>query len=106
MRKQAVSPWWVVIVALNLAVPSLSYGQAVAGAQIHGTINDPSGGAVPNAQVTVTQVSMGLVRTTRSDNTGLYLLTDLPVGPYELEVSASGFRKYVQSGIIFRVGDI
>jgi hypothetical protein len=46
-----------------------------------------------------------LARVTLSDPDGTYLLTNLPVGPYRLEVEVSGFQTYVQTGIILQVND-
>jgi hypothetical protein len=81
------------------------WGQAVANAQIQGFVTDPSGAAVPNAKVTATQTATGLVRTTLSGPDGTYVLPDLPVGPYKLQVQASGFETYVQSGIVLEVSN-
>ena len=80
-------------------------GQATASAQISGVISDPSGGLVPNAQVTATHVDTGLVRTARSGPDGIYALPNLPVGSYKLEVEAGGFEGYVQTGILLQVGN-
>lgn len=83
---------------------SPAWGQAVAGAQIAGVISDQSGAAVPNAQIQVSQTNRNLVRSTVSNSGGNYVFPNLPVGPYRLEVSASGFQKYLQSGIVLQVG--
>lgn len=80
-------------------------GQAVASAQITGIVTDSSGATIPNAQVKVTQTNTGLVRTTVSGPAGTYLLANLPVGAYELEVNAPGFRRYLQSGIELHVAN-
>jgi len=44
--------------------------------------------------VTVTQTDTGLVRTTVTDESGAYLLTNLPTGPHRLEAALRGFRSY------------
>ncbi len=80
-------------------------GQAVASAQIHGTVTDQSGAPVPAAQIQATQTSTGLVRTTVSTSDGTYVLPNLPVGPYRLQVTLQGFQQYVQSGIVLQVSD-
>jgi hypothetical protein len=67
-------------------------------------VQDSSGGAVPGAEVKATQTATGLVRTIVSGADGSYVLTNLPVGPYQLEVTKDGFSKYVQSGIVLQVG--
>jgi hypothetical protein len=80
------------------------FGQAVNNAQIHGRVTDAGGAAVAKALVKVTQTASGLVRTATSDSEGGYSLPYLPVGPYQLEVSAPGFQDYIQKGIILQVG--
>jgi hypothetical protein len=79
--------------------------QAVAIAQVSGVISDPSGEPIPGAKVTITETEKRSVRTTNSDGRGLYVFPDLPVGPYRLEVSAAGFKSYMQSGILLQVGN-
>src|SRR6185503_3909738 len=69
-------------------------------AQLSGTVRDESGAVLPGVTVTVTQTDTGLVRTFVTDDTGGYLLTNLPTGPYRLEVALQGFKTYVQTGIV------
>jgi hypothetical protein len=71
--------------------------------QITGTVVDPTGLPLPGAQVEVTQITTGLMRTTMSSADGSYVLPDLPVGPYRLEVKKEGFATFVQSGIVLQV---
>jgi len=79
--------------------------QSVAVAQIQGVISDPSGAAVPDAEIQATQTDTGLAVKTVSGSGGNYILPNLLVGPYSLVVSAKGFAGYAQSGIILHVGD-
>src|SRR5690242_4043070 len=72
---------------------------------IRGSIADPSGAVVQNATVTARDVETGFTRTTTSDNSGNFLLLELPVGHYQLEVSATGFSKYQQAGISLNVNE-
>ena len=81
------------------ALLSTANAQVTAVAQVSGNITDPSGAAVPNAQVTMTEVDKQAVHSTTSDPRGLYTLPNLPVGPYRLEVKAPGFKDYIQKGI-------
>ncbi len=76
---------------------------AQATSQIQGTVQDASGGAVPGAEIKVTQTETGLVRTVNSGADGVYVLPNLPTGPYRLEVAKDGFTKYVQTGIVLQV---
>jgi len=71
--------------------------------QINGTVRDSAGLAVPGAAVKVTQTATGAVRTVSSGADGAFVLPNLPIGPYVLEVAKDGFSKYVQSGIVLQV---
>src|SRR5262245_58380939 len=86
-------------------VAALSSGViwAQATGQIHGTIHDQSGAAIPGADIKVTQTGTGLSRSVLSQEDGSYVLTNLPVGTYQLEVSLAGFATYVQAGIGLQV---
>src|SRR5262245_11139695 len=72
-------------------------------AQINGTIKDSSGAVLPGVEVTVNQTDTGLRRSAVTDETGSYILPNLPIGPYRLEAVLPGFRSYVQTGIILQV---
>ena len=86
---------------LSLAI--LCWGQAASTSQIQGVIQDATGLPVQGAQVQATQTATGTVRTATSSADGTYILPNLPIGPYRLEVSKEGFNKYVQTGIILQV---
>lgn len=74
-------------------------------AQISGTVKDQTGAVIASAQVTVTNTATDLKRTAMTDASGSYTFTDLPVGPYRLDATATGFRTYVQTGIVLQVAD-
>ncbi len=81
------------------------HAQAIGSGQIQGTITDPSGSAVPGATVEAVQQESQLRRTVTTSPDGGYSLPDLPVGPYQLNVTAAGFSPYHQSGIVIQVGN-
>src|SRR6266700_5757888 len=83
---------------------AVSSAQQITG-NIRGTVSDPSGAVVQNAMVNVRQIETGLVRTATTDRGGSYLLLELPVGHYRLEVAATGFQKYLQDGISLDVNE-
>src|SRR5262245_59998959 len=58
---------------------------AQASAQISGSVTDQTAARLPGVEVTLTQTATGLVRTAVTDETGSYVITNLPVGPYRLE---------------------
>ena len=89
--------------ALILVLTStLAWAQATA--QLSGTVRDESGAVLPGVTVTATQTDTGLTRTVVTDETGAYVLSNLPLGPYRVEVALQGFRTYVQTGIVLQVG--
>ncbi len=76
---------------------------AQATAQIHGTVQDSSGAAIAGAEVKATQTDTQISRTVNSEADGSFVLTNLPLGPYQLEVTKEGFSKALQSGIVLQV---
>jgi len=72
---------------------------------IRGTVLDPSGAVVRDGLVTATQIETGLTRTGPTGHDGNYVLLELPVGHYRIEVEAKGFQKYVQEGISLNVNE-
>ena len=79
------------------------WAQAISTSQIKGTVQDPSGSVVPGADVTVTQTDTGIARNVTTGADGGYLFNELPVGPYQLQVTKAGFSKAVQSGIVLQI---
>lgn len=59
---------------------------------IRGTVTDPSGAIVPNAAVTAKESSTGLERKVASNESGIFVFPDLPIGTYSLKISAPGFQ--------------
>ena len=60
---------------------------AQATAQISGTVKDQSGAVLPGVEITVTQTDTGVARTAVSNETGSFVLPNLPLGPYRLEAA-------------------
>jgi hypothetical protein len=54
--------------------------------------------------VTATQTDTTFARAVVTDASGNYVMTNLPTGPYRLELALQGFRTYVQTGIVLQVG--
>ncbi|MBZ5576203.1 MAG: carboxypeptidase-like regulatory domain-containing protein [Acidobacteriia bacterium] len=89
-------------IGLSLLCCATVFGQQVA--QISGTVTDQSGAVVPGVQLTVTQTETGLKRAVASDSKGLYVIPDLPLGPYTLEATKMGFQTFERMGIVLQVG--
>jgi len=82
-----------------------TWAQAGGSASVQGTVTDQTGAAIPNANVTLTNVGTHAARSTVTDGSGLYSLPNVPIGPYSLGVSAAGFQAYTQTGIVLEVGN-
>jgi carboxypeptidase family protein/TonB-dependent receptor-like protein len=59
---------------------------------IQGTVSDSSGAVVSGADISATNPATGFTRTTKTDTTGNYFISELPIGTYEVTVKAKGFR--------------
>ena len=74
-------------------------------AEISGMIKDPAGEVIPNAAVVAMNTATHLNFTAVTNETGEYLLTQLPVGSYSLTISAQGFKQAVSTNIALHLGD-
>jgi Carboxypeptidase regulatory-like domain/TonB dependent receptor len=90
---------------LVIVLASVSAWSQQITANIRGTVSDPTGAVVQSATVTARQVETRLTRTATSDSAGNFLILELPVGHYQLEVAAKGFREYLQGGISLNVNE-
>ena len=90
------------IVLCLLGACAAAWGQGST-AQITGSVKDASGLVVAGAEVKATQTATGANRTVTSGADGAFILQNLPIGPWTVEVSKEGFSKYVQTGIILQV---
>src|SRR5687767_11865882 len=77
---------------------------AQATAELAGRVTDESGAVLPGVTVTATQTDTRVERSTVTDGAGAWIMSNLPTGPYRLEVSLQGFRTYVQTGLVLQVG--
>lgn len=89
---------WMLSFMLGALLPAMGWTQSI-NASISGTLSDPSGAVVPNAELTLTAVGTGAVAKVATGPDGLYSFPNLPPGLYELKATAQGFRDFVQKGI-------
>ncbi len=89
--------------ALGVFAPIPLYAQ-VAGATLLGTVMDPTGAVIPNAQVSIKNTATNATRSVRTDAVGYYAAPNLLPGTYEVTVSAPGFSTAVRTGIVLTVG--
>jgi hypothetical protein len=74
-------------------------------ASITGTVTDPTGAAVANAQVALKNSEHGINRTGTSNGSGDFLFSSLPIGSYDLTVSATGFKKYEAKSVVLNIAE-
>jgi hypothetical protein len=73
---------------------------------INGTVADPSGSSVPNAQVKATESATGIDHTTVTTSDGAFALQDIPLGQYKVTITATGFPPYVVEKVEVTAGQI
>jgi len=88
--KNPKSSWWIALMAVIVLCAMPAHGQF--GASLGGTVLDPSGAAIPNATVTLTNAATQHTETRTTNGTGYYVFNELPPGTYSLDVKAGGFK--------------
>ena len=79
-----------------MVASACAFSQQITGS-IRGVISDPTGAVVQSANITARQLETGLVRTTTSDNSGNFLLLELPVGVGEVSRQSVEIAKCLRS---------
>ena len=74
--------------------------------QFNGTVLDPSGAAIPNAKVTLSNAGTGLSVTATTNQTGAYVAKELPPGTYKIQAEVPGFRTGVHNDVTLNAGAI
>ena len=70
-----------------------------------GTVTDPSGAAIPGAQIVALEVQTGISQTVTGDSSGNYRFTALLPGTYKVTITASGFATQETNGVLVRVNE-
>lgn len=73
-------------------------------ARITGIVTDPAGAVIPAAHITATNRDTGVVTPTESNDRGIYTVSFLPPGPYDLQVEAPGFKRYDRTHLKMETG--
>ncbi len=90
---------WFLGLLLSIGLPLL--GQTLG--DVSGRVNDPSGAAVPNAAVTLTNSATNAVRTADTTSEGLYTFASVPPGIYNIKVEHPGFRTVSSTSVEVQV---
>lgn len=82
----------LVVVIVGLSFIALAQGLT---ATLNGTVTDPTGAVIPNAQISISQANQGTSRTILSNAVGSFTVTNLPAGTYTVKIQAPGFKEFV-----------
>jgi Carboxypeptidase regulatory-like domain len=94
------------VIALLLALLAIAIpvdAQAPSG-EISGTVVDSSGLPVPGATITLTNQATNVVRVVQTNEVGLYVISAIPPGTYDLKAELTGFRTVERKGVVVQVG--
>src|SRR5215469_12390828 len=84
--------YYLISAVLLEILPLSCYSQIGGSGTIQGTVTDSSGGAIPGAAISATNNATGVVTTRQTTAAGLYVLSPLPPGEYNLKTTANGFQ--------------
>jgi hypothetical protein len=99
--------WYLGLLVMLLSVAALLTPAAMAQqatANVNGAVKDPSGAAIANAQIELTNVNTGVVRRTTTNADGIYDFPSVVPGTYSMQASASGFSAVSQPAVTLEVG--
>jgi Carboxypeptidase regulatory-like domain len=96
---------FAVLSLIVFSSPFAAFSQQAANATLTGTITDPHGAVVSGVSITATQKATGVKRETVSNDDGLYVLSNMAPGDYELRIEAKGFiTKVSKTDVSLKVG--
>jgi Carboxypeptidase regulatory-like domain len=93
------------VVLVVMLAASVARGQEVT-ATITGTVMDPSGAAVADAAVAAKSVERGIVYTAVTNESGIYRLSQLPVGSYDLKIEKRGFQTSLYPAFVLTLNQV
>jgi Carboxypeptidase regulatory-like domain len=96
-------PSWIVCVVFGAVLFFTSGISAQENATITGTVTDPSGAAVPNVTITLTNPATGQARNATSNNSGIYSFSNVGIGHFTLSATATGFQSFVRTDLVVNV---
>jgi Carboxypeptidase regulatory-like domain/TonB-dependent Receptor Plug Domain len=90
---------------IGLVAPTCAHAQTATG-EVSGTVNDPTGAAIPRATVTLSSQNTNVNRTTLANQDGRFIFTNVLTGVYAVRVEAPGFKKTEENNITVQVNQI
>lgn len=102
--RNVLLPSALLVLAILLRMPSVD-AQTLYGS-LTGNVTDSTGAIVPGVAVTATSLETNWTAEAATNDSGVYLVRNLPVGRYQLRVSLAGFKEHVSEGVVVSVGNI
>ncbi len=97
--------FWITALSCLLILSCTNlFGQATATSSLQGTVIDKSQAVLSGAEVTLTNKATGVVRSAKTDNTGVYKFASVPAGIYDIKVANSGFAGVSAKNVELLVG--
>ena len=96
---------FLAFLAITLIFTPASVAQVVT-ATLTGTVTDSSGGSVPGALVTATEMNSGVSRSTQTSAAGVYSLPFLSPGTYKVDINKEGFKQFMEANIELNVSSV
>lgn len=93
---------FLLIMSLLYVAPAIAQSP---NATINGIVLDPSGAAIAGAQIVVVNDATGVQYTAKTNGEGIYVVPNIPPGPYRIQVSNSGFKTIIKPDIVIHVQD-
>ena len=96
----------LILAGVTLLLAPFGRAQVNASGTISGQVTDPTGAAVPNGQVKVTEQQTGVSVTRSTSNDGFYTVPFLKPGLYSIEVTVQGFATQVRKDIVLQINQV
>jgi hypothetical protein len=93
----------VLVFCLGLCAFAIPAGAQIGNASLGGTVMDPSGGVVADAELALTNHATGFESKATSNERGEYTFRNLTPGTYDLKVTKTGFQSYLQKDIVLTI---
>ena len=97
---------WLCLVSLCIFVCTMTAVAQVQNGQFEGSVTDPSGAAIAGAKVTITNQATNTSTSVTTNQSGAYVVKELPVGTYKVSAEASGFKRREDSNLVLNAGTI
>src|SRR5262249_60844713 len=93
----------VLSVSCLLLVPNGSFSQTSTGT-LAGMVQDSTGALLPNVTLSIKNTDRNTIQSTRTNETGGYVLPALSPGNYSISAELPGFKRFVREGVVVELG--